>query len=148
MGNFQDDLQQAHKFEELTVKLFKHEHPNLHRKKGYEKGFDLIADDGYKAEVKHDKLSEKTNRVGIEFECYNKPSGIETTTAQEWIHYFTLNGKLVVSKIKVSDLKGFINSNKEYLGIGVGGDNNASKMYLVNVYDFADSFGFSVISST
>jgi len=148
MGNFQNDLLQAHEFEELAVKLYMHEHPNLHRKKEKEKGFDLIADDGYTAEVKHDKLSEKTNRVGIEFECYKKPSGIEATTAKEWIHFYKLLGNLVVSKIKVSDLKNFINSNKQYLEIGIGGDNRASFMYLINVYDFADSFGFNVISST
>ena len=148
MRNFQSDLKKGQKVESIILEKLKKDHAGIKRVLGKKKEYDLIADDGYTAEVKFDELSEKTGNVGIEFECYGHPSGIEVTTAYEWIHIYKLYNNWVWSKIKTSELKAFIRNNKDYLHTGKGGDYDASLMHLVSVYDFADSFGFSVISST
>lgn len=148
MGNFQRDLERGNKVEDVVIKYLKKDHKGLRRVLGNVKEYDLIAEDGYTAEVKFDELSAKTGNVGIEFECYGKPSGIEVTIAYEWIHIYKLYSDWVYSEIKPADLKAFLRNNKDYLHTGKGGDYGVSLMHLINVHDFADAFGFKQISST
>lgn len=148
MGNFQRDLERGNKVEDVVLKIKAKQHKGLKRVEGKNSGYDLIADEGYTAEVKFDELSAKTGNVGIEFECYGKPSGIEVTIAYEWIHIYKLYSDWVYSEIKPADLKAFLRNNKDYLHTGKGGDYGVSLMHLINVHDFADAFGFKQISST
>jgi hypothetical protein len=148
MGNFQKDLETGARAQDFVIKQLEKEHKGIHQVPGYFKDYDLIADDGYTAEVKFDVLSRETHRTGFEYECYGKKSGVACTKAREWIHIYKLYNDWVYSKIPVGDLKAFLKSNWKELKTVPGGDNNASKMALVSVYDVADSFGYISIFST
>ena len=145
MGNFLKDLKRGHKAEQYVIKQLGREHENLHAVEGSFKDYDLIADDGYTAEVKYDELSEKTGNVGFEYECYGKESGVASTKAFEWVHIYKLNRVWVYSTISTNSLKSFLKANWKYLDKVKGGDNNASKMVLLSASDLADSFGFKFI---
>lgn len=147
MGNFQKDLETGARAQDLIISQLSKEHPGLHQVQGNFKDFDLIADDGYTAEVKFDALSRKTQRVGFEYECSGKKSGIANTKSFEWVHIYKLYNDWVYSKMKTSDLKAFLKSNWNSLEKVCGGDNNSSKMALVSVYDIGDSFEFTRLSS-
>lgn len=144
MGNFKKDLEKGHKAEQFVLLQLKKEFPTLKQIKGAFKDYDLESD-GYSFEVKFDQLSEKTKRVGIEFKCSQKNSGIKTTKSSEWIHIYKLYDNWVYSRIKTGDLKAYLRNNNEYLDKSSGGDNNSSEMVLISVYDFADAFGYEPI---
>lgn len=146
MTKFNDDLTIGHKAEDYILSQLKEEFPSIKRFKGYNKDFDLVTVDGYSFEVKFDRISKDTKRVGFEFECNGKPSGIKSTKANEWIHIYYLYDKWVYSRVAIKSLKAFLRNNKEYLQIAEGGDNNASKMALVSVYDFSETFSFTPIN--
>lgn len=148
MGDFQKDLAVGSKAQDFIISQLKEEHEGLVQVEGNFKDFDLKADDGYTAEVKFDILSQKTKNVGFEYKCYGKKSGVSNTKALEWVHIYYLDGKWVYSRMNTNNLKAFLKSNWESLKKVSGGDNNASKMALVSVYDVADSFGYISISST
>lgn len=134
-------MYKGHKAEEFVVKQLSKKHKGLRFVEGKCKEYDLIADDGYTVEVKYDILSKNTGRVGIEFECDSKPSGIETTKAIDWVHIYKLYDNWVYSIIPVANLRAFLRSNKDFLTTASGGDCSA-KMYLISVHDFADHFSF------
>ena len=142
MDNFQKDLKTGGRAEEFIISQFEKQHKGLRQGFGNIKGYDLIADDGYTAEVKYDRLSAKTQKIGFEYECYGKESGIAKTKAVEWIHIFKLYDQWVYCAIPTPSLKSFLKSNWEFLQKAQGGDNNASKMVIVSVYDFADAFSY------
>jgi hypothetical protein len=70
--------------------------------------YDFITSHNIKYEVKADKASIKTGNFFLEFECYNKPSGILTTEASYYIITDTTNYYL----ISVDKLKELINNLK------------------------------------
>ena len=75
----------------------------------------LVADmlQDKKIEVKSERgLWQKSGNIAIEYQSYGKPSGIEATESDYWFH----NLRNLDSKKSVS-----------------GGDNNASRMYLLNL---------------
>jgi hypothetical protein len=146
MQTFQEDLKTAQKTEKYVLSLLIKEFPTLKQVKGKSKDYDLVDDNGYGFEVKFDKMSKETKQLGFEFKCYGKPSGIKATKAMEWVHIYYLYDKPVYSRVKVQDLKNFLRVNRDYLAVVSGGDNNASKMVLVSVYDFTDAFPFFYIS--
>ena len=87
-----------------------------------------------KIEVKSEKnMWQDTGNICIEYESWGKPSGIKATEADYWFHnlcvgeneYCTLVFKTEVLKSIVNDLDTFKSVS--------GGDNKASKMFLVNL---------------
>ena len=81
-----------------------------------------------KIEVKSERdMWMKTGNICVEYECWNKPSGIRTTESDYWFHneFCTLVFKTDVLKTIVDKL--------DYFKTVSGGDNNASKMFLVNL---------------
>ena len=148
MTKFNDDLTTGHCAEEYVLSQLKKEFPTLKQVKVKNKDYDLVDDSGYSFEVKYDILSKDTGNVGFELECYGKPSGLKATKANEWIHIFYVHGKWVYTRVAVGSLKSFLKSNKDYLKVVMGGDNNASKMVLVDAYVLTDIFSFWPISST
>ena len=89
---------------------------------------------GKKIEVKSEKgMWMKTGNICIEYESWNKPSGIRATESDYWFHnlcvgdneFCTLGFKTDVLKTIVDELDSFKTV--------CGGDHNASKMFLVNL---------------
>lgn len=73
-------------------------------------------------------MSCKTGNIAIEFwnPKKNKPSGINVTTSDFWI--YCLGNPLETYLISVERLKEFVEQNKPFRIIDVGGDDNASLM--------------------
>jgi hypothetical protein len=74
----------------------------------------------------------KTGNICIESQSYGKPSGIEATEADLWVHNLTVNNELVCSLVfPVDKLKEILPQlpSKSVMG----GDNKASKLQLVNL---------------
>lgn len=74
----------------------------------------------------------KTGNICIELESWNKPSGINATTSDIWVQNLVKGDKLLASIMIPTDVL------KELMGklpnrTVMGGDNNASKLLLVNL---------------
>ena len=87
-----------------------------------------------KIEVKSERgMWTRTGNIAIEFECYGKPSGISTTEADYWFHNLCIGDQTYATLVfDVPSLKRIID-NLDYKRKVYGGDNNASRMYLVNI---------------
>lgn len=93
---------------------------------------DMLTDK--KIEVKSERdLWVKTGNIAIEYECYGKPSGIAATEADYWFHNLCIGDRTFATIVfDVASLKQIID-NLDYKRTVSGGDNNASKMYLLNL---------------
>lgn len=101
------------------------------------KEYDII-NNNIKYEVKCDRLAAKTGNVAIEYECFNKPSGITTTQADYYV-YFILNGQdYDLFVIPVNDIKEYIKNNSQKYKNVSGGDFSKSKMYLIKINEFTE----------
>ena len=87
-----------------------------------------------KIEVKSEKnMWQDTGNICIEYESWGRPAGIKATEADYWFHnlcvgeneYCTLVFKTEVLRSIVNDLDTFKSVS--------GGDNKASKMFLINL---------------
>lgn len=87
-----------------------------------------------KIEVKSERgMWMKTGNIAIEFESYGKPSGIAATEADYWFHKLCVGEDVFATLVfKTENLKRII-KNLDYVKVVKGGDNYASKMYLVNL---------------
>jgi hypothetical protein len=54
-----------------------------------------------KYEVKADRMMEKTHNICIEFECSNKPSGIQTTQAEYYAYFNATTDVLYLIPVSV-----------------------------------------------
>lgn len=84
-----------------------------------------------KIEVKDDFKVSETSNVAIEFECRGHPSGIATTEASHW--FIMLDGMRYRKQVGI-----LIETERLYeiarrCPIALGGDDQASRMYLVPV---------------
>jgi len=89
---------------------------------------------GKKIEVKSERdVWQKTGIMAIEYESYGKPSGINATESDYWFHNLCI-GEDTFATI-VFDTKSLrrIIDNLDYKRSVSGGDNNASRMYLLNL---------------
>lgn len=74
----------------------------------------------------------QTGNICIESESYGKPSGIEATEADMWVHNLTVDNELVCSLVfPVEKLKEILPKLPQRSVMG--GDNNASKLQLVSL---------------
>jgi hypothetical protein len=87
-----------------------------------------------KIEVKSERgMWMRTGNIAIEYESYGKPSGIEATEADYWFHNLCIGDETFATLVfDVPSLKRIIN-NLDYKKSVSGGDNNASRMYLLNL---------------
>ena len=87
-----------------------------------------------KIEVKSERgMWQKTGNIAIEFESYGKPSGIRATEADYWFHNLCVGDETFCTLVfDVNSLKKIIDKldTKKWV---TGGDNKASKMYLVSL---------------
>jgi len=98
---------------------------------------DKIADmlTNKKIEVKSEKdLWQKSGNICIEYESWSKPSGINATESDYWFHNLCVGEEEYCTLVfKTSVLRKIIKS-KKYRSVS-GGDNNASRMYLISLKD-------------
>ena len=87
-----------------------------------------------KIEVKSERdVWQKTGNIAIEYECYGKPSGINATESDYWFHNLCIGDDTFATIVfDTNSLKRII-GNLDYKRSVSGGDNNASRMYLLNL---------------
>ena len=87
-----------------------------------------------KIEVKSERdMWMRTGNIAIEYESYGKPSGINATESDYWFHNLCVGEDTFATLVfDTKSLKRIIN-NLDYKRSVSGGDNNASRMYLLNL---------------
>lgn len=85
-------------------------------------------------EVKSERdMWARTGNIAIEFESYGKPSGIAATESDFWFHNLCIGDATFATLVfDVPSLRRIID-NLDYKRVVSGGDNNASRMYLLNI---------------
>ena len=84
-------------------------------------------------EVKRDSWVGRTGNIAIEYECYGKPSGINATESDFWFHNLCIGEDTFATLVfDTKSLKRII-KNLDYKRSVSGGDNNAARMYLLNL---------------
>ena len=87
-----------------------------------------------KVEVKSERdMWMKTGNIAIEYECWNKPSGIKATESDYWFHNLCIGDEEYCTLVFKTDTLRKIVDKLDYFKTVSGGDNNASKQYLVNI---------------
>jgi len=99
----------------------------------WEKHIDDMFSGAKKCEVKTERDTwTRTGNICIEIESYGKPSGLTSTEAEIWVHNLVKDNELCCSLMFNTDkLRKIMEDMKPYTVMG--GDNNASKLYLVNI---------------
>lgn len=87
-----------------------------------------------KIEVKSERdVWQKTGNIAIEYESYGKPSGINATESDYWFHNLCIGSETFATIVfDTTSLKRIINNLDSKRSVS-GGDNNASRMYLLNL---------------
>jgi hypothetical protein len=92
--------------------------------------------------LQHSKIEVKTERdmwkctgnIAIEFESRGKPSGIATTEAEYWFHNLAIDKDIVMTLVfPTKILRNYI--AKTMPRQVRGGDDNTSRLYLLNLQD-------------
>ena len=93
---------------------------------------DMLTDK--KVEVKSERdMWVRTGNIAIEYESYGEPSGIAATEADYWFHNLCIGDETFATLVfDVPSLKRII-EKLDYKKSVSGGDNNASRMYLLNL---------------
>ena len=79
-----------------------------------------------------------TGNIFIEYECRNKPSGIEVTQAKWFVYYFKFLNQIWF--IKTEDLKNLILNNKFKQTVQSGDEGSNTKGYLIKRNKFKEYF--------
>ena len=87
-----------------------------------------------KIEVKSERdMWMKTGNICIEYESYGKPSGIKATESDYWFHNLCVgDAEFCTLVFDTKMLKKIVNDLDTFKTVS-GGDNNASRMFLVNL---------------
>ena len=87
-----------------------------------------------KIEVKSERdMWARTGNIAIEYQCYCKPSGIKATEADYWFHNLCIGDDTFATLVFNVDALKRIIDNLDFKKSVSGGDNNASRMYLLNI---------------
>ena len=87
-----------------------------------------------KIEVKSERdLWQKTGNICIEYESWGKPSGIRATESDYWFHNLCIGENEYCTLVFKTEVIKKIVDKLDYFRSVSGEDNNASKMYLVNL---------------
>ena len=96
----------------------------------------LVADmlQDKKIEVKSERdMWQRTGNIAIEYQSYGKPSGIDATTSDYWFHNLCIGEETFATLVFNTDNLRRIIKNLDKKKSVSGGDNNASRMYLLNL---------------
>ena len=87
-----------------------------------------------KVEVKSERdIWQNTGNICIEYECWNKPSGIRATESDYWFHNLCIGDEEYCTLVfKTDTLKKIVDKLDTFKTVS-GGDGNASRMFLVNL---------------
>jgi len=87
-----------------------------------------------KIEVKSERdMWQRTGNIAIEYESWNKPSGINATESDYWFHNLCIGENEYCALVFKTDVLRKIVDKLDYFKTVSGGDHRASKMYLVNI---------------
>ena len=87
-----------------------------------------------KIEVKSERdVWQRTGNIAIEYESYGKPSGIAATESDYWFHNLCIGDDIFATLVFETNSLRRIIDNLDYKRTVKGGDNYASKMYLLNI---------------
>jgi len=87
-----------------------------------------------KVEVKSERgMWMKTGNIAIEYESWSKPSGINATESDYWFHNLCVGDNEYCTLVFKTDVLRKIVDKLDYFKTVSGGEQNASKMYLVNL---------------
>jgi hypothetical protein len=85
---FNESLLSGKQSENIILKMVQNKYPKAYIKEGYHKEYDIMIPEIDKTiEVKKDFKSQYTGNVVIEMEMNNRPSGLQTTTADWWVFH-------------------------------------------------------------
>ena len=87
-----------------------------------------------KIEVKSERgMWMKTGNIAIEYESWCKPSGIRATESDYWFHNLCVGDNEYCTLVfKTEVLRTIVDKLDKFKTVS-GGDNNASKMFLINL---------------
>lgn len=101
-----------------------------------------------KIEVKSERgMWMKTGNIAIEYESYGKPSGIAATESDYWFHNLCVEDEVFATLVFKTDNLRKIISQLDYVKTVNGGDNWASKMYLLNLQKLFSSDVFKAFKN-
>ena len=87
-----------------------------------------------KIEVKSERgMWMKTGNICIEYQSYGKPSGIRATESDYWFHNLCVGDKEFCTLVFDTEMLKTIVDDLDTFKTVSGGDNNASRMFLVNL---------------
>lgn len=87
-----------------------------------------------KIEVKSEKdIWQTTGNIAIEYQSYNKPSGIKATESDYWFHNLCIGDDEYCTLVFKTDVLRKIVEQLDTFKSVSGGDHNASRMFLVNL---------------
>ena len=87
-----------------------------------------------KIEVKSERdMWQRTGNIAIEYQSYGKPSGIDATESDYWFHNLCVGEDTFCTLVFNTESLKKIIGNLDYKRSVSGGDNNASRMYLLNL---------------
>ena len=90
--------------------------------------------EGKKIEVKSERgMWMKTGNICIEYESWNKPSGIRATESDYWFHNLCVGDNEFCTLVFKTDVLKTIVDKLDTFKTVRGGDHKASKMFLVNL---------------
>jgi hypothetical protein len=87
-----------------------------------------------KIEVKSERdMWMRTGNIAIEYESYGKPSGIAATESDYWFHNLCIGDEVFATLVFDTNALKRIIDNLDYKKSVSGGDNKASRLYLLNL---------------
>jgi len=128
VNTFHRDLERGHTIEEKVLEILR-KHFVSACLVGKFKGYDIWIPEIHEGvEVKYDAASAKTNNIMIEYEMFNKPSGILATTANRWIIH---DGSVFMSFKPSNIIKCIFDLKLQHIEIVCKGDFTSKKCFLV-----------------
>ena len=144
-NNFERCAAIGKKYERITTQIF--ENTRFEIMEGYFPDYDVaLYNDGQETvyfECKSDSFAVRTNALAIEFEYDGRPSGIQTTKADFWIHY--LQGSNRYYLIPTEYLRQVLSDGK-WSNTVRGGDGRRSRLYIVEAKHFEQYHDTYVVS--
>jgi hypothetical protein len=130
--SFQEDLKFGNSYEQKLIKQLNLINYEVAPNKKF-KDWDIKTETAT-YEVKTDRFTYKTGNFCIEYECFNKPSGISTTKATYYAYYVVKPTGENLYLIPVNELKQIIEKLKPFTKYV--GDYKSSACYLINIKHF------------